>query len=275
MVRLGGVPGAQGDAPRGLEREPRLRRGSVGMAASANVALAPRRPDRDRHPRPARAPELAERRDARRADRGARSPPRRRAVARGDRHRRAAGLLGRRALSGPARDVPRGAPAGLPLDAEPVPAALRAGHHAPREPRAGDDRDDQRPRDRGRLRADARVRLPVGGGGGDARDSRGRSGRPARAWPRPRGSSAWWVRPAPRRSSWRAGGTRRPRRTRWVSSIAWCRGTSWPPRCARTPRPSRPSPSRPLAQVKARINAIARTGIPEVNAMTEGFLPRE
>ena len=30
-----------------------------------------------------------------------------------------------------------------------------------------------------------------------------------------------------------------------------------------------------LAQVKARINAIARTGIPEVNAMTEGFLPRE
>jgi enoyl-CoA hydratase/carnithine racemase len=31
----------------------------------------------------------------------------------------------------------------------------------------------------------------------------------------------------------------------------------------------------PLAQVKARINAIARTGIPEVNAMTEGFLARE
>jgi hypothetical protein len=27
--------------------------------------------------------------------------------------------------------------------------------------------------------------------------------------------------------------------------------------------------------VKARINAIARTGIPEVNAMTEGFLDRE
>jgi enoyl-CoA hydratase/carnithine racemase len=33
-------------------------------------------------------------------------------------------------------------------------------------------------------------------------------------------------------------------------------------------------PSRPLAEVKARINAIARTGIPEVNAMTEGFLDR-
>ncbi len=34
-------------------------------------------------------------------------------------------------------------------------------------------------------------------------------------------------------------------------------------------------PFRPLAEVKARINAIARAGIPEVNAMTEGFLPRE
>ena len=33
-------------------------------------------------------------------------------------------------------------------------------------------------------------------------------------------------------------------------------------------------PSRPLAEVKARINAIARIGIPEVNAMTEGFLER-
>ena len=28
------------------------------------------------------------------------------------------------------------------------------------------------------------------------------------------------------------------------------------------------------ASLKARINAIARTGIPEVNAMTEGFLDR-
>ncbi len=35
-----------------------------------------------------------------------------------------------------------------------------------------------------------------------------------------------------------------------------------------------PSRSRPMAEVKARINAIARTGIPEVNAMTEGFLDR-
>jgi hypothetical protein len=34
-------------------------------------------------------------------------------------------------------------------------------------------------------------------------------------------------------------------------------------------------PFRPLAEVKARINAIARAGIPEVNAMTEGFLARE
>jgi enoyl-CoA hydratase/carnithine racemase len=34
-------------------------------------------------------------------------------------------------------------------------------------------------------------------------------------------------------------------------------------------------PFRPLAEVKARINAIARTGMPEVNAMTEGFLERE
>jgi enoyl-CoA hydratase/carnithine racemase len=33
-------------------------------------------------------------------------------------------------------------------------------------------------------------------------------------------------------------------------------------------------PAGPLAEVKARINAIARTGIPEVNAMTEGFLDR-
>jgi enoyl-CoA hydratase/carnithine racemase len=34
-------------------------------------------------------------------------------------------------------------------------------------------------------------------------------------------------------------------------------------------------PVRPLTEMKARINLIARTGIPEVNAMTEGFLPRE
>jgi 2-(1,2-epoxy-1,2-dihydrophenyl)acetyl-CoA isomerase len=34
-------------------------------------------------------------------------------------------------------------------------------------------------------------------------------------------------------------------------------------------------PFRPLAEVKARINAVARIGIPEVNAMTEGFLDRE
>jgi enoyl-CoA hydratase len=33
-------------------------------------------------------------------------------------------------------------------------------------------------------------------------------------------------------------------------------------------------PFRPLAETKARINQIARTGIPEVNAMTEGFLDR-
>src|SRR5207253_9333492 len=34
------------------------------------------------------------------------------------------------------------------------------------------------------------------------------------------------------------------------------------------------NPAGPLAEAKARINAIARTGIPEVNAMTEGFLDR-
>jgi enoyl-CoA hydratase/carnithine racemase len=34
-------------------------------------------------------------------------------------------------------------------------------------------------------------------------------------------------------------------------------------------------PFGPMAQIKARINAIARTGMPEVNAMTEGFLPRD
>jgi enoyl-CoA hydratase/carnithine racemase len=34
-------------------------------------------------------------------------------------------------------------------------------------------------------------------------------------------------------------------------------------------------PFRALAEAKARINAIARTGIPEVGAMTEGFLERE
>jgi enoyl-CoA hydratase/carnithine racemase len=34
-------------------------------------------------------------------------------------------------------------------------------------------------------------------------------------------------------------------------------------------------PFRPLAEMKARINAITRTGIPEVNAMTEGFLERD
>ena len=33
-------------------------------------------------------------------------------------------------------------------------------------------------------------------------------------------------------------------------------------------------PFRPLAEMKARINAIARVGVPEVNAMTEGFLQR-
>ena len=33
-------------------------------------------------------------------------------------------------------------------------------------------------------------------------------------------------------------------------------------------------PFKPLSEMKARVNAIARTGIPEVNAMTEGFLER-
>jgi hypothetical protein len=34
-------------------------------------------------------------------------------------------------------------------------------------------------------------------------------------------------------------------------------------------------PFKPLAEMKARINVIARTGMPEVNAMTEGFLSRD
>jgi enoyl-CoA hydratase/carnithine racemase len=34
-------------------------------------------------------------------------------------------------------------------------------------------------------------------------------------------------------------------------------------------------PIRPLTEMKARINTIARTAAPEVNAMTEGFLDRE
>ncbi len=34
-------------------------------------------------------------------------------------------------------------------------------------------------------------------------------------------------------------------------------------------------PFQPLAEMKARINAISKTGIPEVNAMTEGFLQRD
>jgi enoyl-CoA hydratase/carnithine racemase len=33
-------------------------------------------------------------------------------------------------------------------------------------------------------------------------------------------------------------------------------------------------PFRPLSEMKARINAISRTGTPDVNAMTEGFLER-
>jgi enoyl-CoA hydratase/carnithine racemase len=33
-------------------------------------------------------------------------------------------------------------------------------------------------------------------------------------------------------------------------------------------------PFRPLSEMKARINTIARTGIPDVNAMTEGHLER-
>ena len=33
-------------------------------------------------------------------------------------------------------------------------------------------------------------------------------------------------------------------------------------------------PFKPLAEMKARINAVTRAGMPEVNAMTEGFLER-
>ena len=34
-------------------------------------------------------------------------------------------------------------------------------------------------------------------------------------------------------------------------------------------------PFRPLSEMKARINAIVKTAMPEVNAMTEGFLQRD
>ena len=46
------------------------------------------------------------------------------------------------------------------------------------------------------------------------------------------------------------------------------------PRRDRLRGDARKKPFRALAEVKARINTIARVGIPEVNAMTEGFLDR-
>ena len=51
-------------------------------------------------------------------------------------------------------------------------------------------------------------------------------------------------------------------------------GRSWTSR-ARLRETLLAKPFRPLAEMKARINTIARTGIPEVNAMTEGFWTAE
>ena len=125
-----------------------------------------------------------------------------------DRHRGGAGLLRRRALFRPdAECPPRSAGRSSSRPRNQFRRLFEAGHHAAREPRAGDDRDGQRPRDRRRVRPDPRVRLPLGGGGGDVRDPRGRPPACPSGWRRPRGSSAWWGQRAPRRSSWSAGGT--------------------------------------------------------------------
>ena len=83
----------------------------------------------------------------------------------------------------------------------------------------------------------------------------------------------WYPRQGPsflplRATSPAAGLRRFARRT---SALSWGQTRSGAPRALATCPPA----YAPLAQVKARINAIARTGIPEVNAMTEGFLPRE
>ena len=64
-------------------------------------------------------------------------------------------------------------------------------------------------------------------------------------------------------------------RTRWASCTASCRASELAAAVREYADRLAAKPFRPLAEVKARINAIARTGIPEVNAMTEGFLERE
>ena len=84
------------------------------------------------------------------------------------------------------------------------------------------------------------------------------------------------ARRAPRRSSWAAArySAAEAQALGLVNRVVPGRGAGAGRRA--TTRSCWPgSPFRPLAEVKARINAIARTGIPEVNAMTEGFLDRE
>ena len=60
-------------------------------------------------------------------------------------------------------------------------------------------------------------------------------------------------------------GARAPRRAR---------GLARRKKCAPYAETLAAKPFKAMAEMKARINAIARTGIPEVNAMTEGFLER-
>ena len=111
---------------------------------------------------------------------GARRAARRCGDARRHPDGRAARLLRGSGRAARARQDRRGAPAHLPGEQEPVSPALRAGHRRPREPRAGDDRDDQRPRGRRRLGPGAGLRLPLRRGRGAVLDPRGGPGRAAR-----------------------------------------------------------------------------------------------
>ena len=82
------------------------------------TSCSPATAHRHRHPEPPGPPQLPQRRHADRARRRLRGAARRRRHPRGDRHRRAAGLLGRRRREAPEHDVPRGAPPHIPRAAE-------------------------------------------------------------------------------------------------------------------------------------------------------------
>ena len=123
---------------------------------------------------------------------------------------------------------------------------------------------------------DAGLRLPHRRRGGPALDPRGGPRRAARRGLdhalRPHG------RARPRQGDHHGlpRATRPPRPRRWGSCTRSCPARSSAQAVRRLRGAcSAKKPSRPLAEVKARINAIARIGIPEVNAMTEGFLDRE